>query len=490
MSSDNRSAAWLLALAMFAAACSAGCKSPAVTFPAEPLTRTPTRAGYDTDNDGRADFFLLADEAGGRFTRIGYDRSGDGQPDHIVRLDSISRQRGRHLVLVLDGIPFDVAAEFRAAGHLRIFDKPVELISPYPVMTDLSLEDVFGYIPCKGVEARYYSRRQRRIVGGTDEYLAGKNEPFTKIVSYRTDPFNDGLAYLYPRDMFEKELNDAKRLWDQRAEDEAVIYIVSAAAMGSRKGKEGQLYVLKRCEQLIYQILFETGGLVKVTFLADHGQTNVPCEKADLAGHLRAKGWKITPAVRGEKDVAMPDFGLVTFALLNTRQPAAVATDLLSHEAVTLASYVEGETVIVRTADAKATIESADGKTFEYKTITGDPLKLGDLAKGKVDGRAILKATSASGHVYPDALYRLWRAHFAEVENPPDVIVDLADQYYNGSGSFGGSVKMLSTHGSLNRASTTTFFMTTAGKVTGPLRSEDVPGVIGGFYGRAFPYGR
>jgi len=468
----------------------AGCKVPAVTFPDKPVISTPTTAGYDTDADGRADFFLLADRPEGRFTRIGYDRSGDGKPDHIVRLNSISPKRSRHLVLVLDGIPFDVAAEFRRAGRLRIFDPPVQMVSPYPVMTDLSLEDVFAFIPCEGTEAQYYHRTKRRVVGGTDDYLAGKNEPFAKIIDYRTDPLNDGLAYLYPTSMFDKELHDAKRVWDRRDDDETILYIVSAAALGSRQGKEGQLYALRRSEQFILQVLHETGGLVKITFLADHGQTNVPCEKADLAGHLRSKGWKLTPAVRGEKDVALVSFGLVTFAALNTRKPAELSDDLLAHEAVTLASYVEGGTVVVRTRDAKATIHSDDGKTFEYKPISGDPLKLAGVAKGRVDGRAILKATAASGHEYPDALYRLWRAHFALMENPPDVIVDLADRYYSGSDSFGGSVKMLSTHGSLNRASTTTFFMTTAGKVAGPLRSEDVPEAFRRIYNRPFPYGR
>ena len=38
----------------------AGCRAPAVTFPAEPAAVTSARADYDTDGDGKADFFLLA----------------------------------------------------------------------------------------------------------------------------------------------------------------------------------------------------------------------------------------------------------------------------------------------------------------------------------------------------------------------------------------------------------------------------------------------
>ncbi|KKL62677.1 hypothetical protein LCGC14_2182810, partial [marine sediment metagenome] len=57
----------------------AGCRPPAVTFPAEPVSTSATRADYDTDGDGKADFFLLAGAEGGRFDRIAYDRDGDGR---------------------------------------------------------------------------------------------------------------------------------------------------------------------------------------------------------------------------------------------------------------------------------------------------------------------------------------------------------------------------------------------------------------------------
>ncbi len=460
-----------------------GCNGVA-TFPAKPIAMNDARADYDTDGDGQADFFCLFD-ATGRITRIAYDRSGDAKPDEIIHLDAINPRFCRHLVLVLDGFPIDVVKEFYDSGHLRMFHRPAVVIAPYPTMTDLCLEDAFGYFPCSGYEARYYHRTKRATVGGTSDYLAGKNEPFAKIIQYRASPLDDGTAYMNPKAMFESELAGLKRIWDRRETMEVIAYFVSTAGMGSRFGKEGQLHALARLEQFVNQIVMETHGLVKVTLLADHGQTNTPYEVAGLDKHLKAKGWRLVNRLQRDRDVVMIKFGLVTCAVFNTLNPAKLADDLLAAKAVELASYVEGDAVIVRTKDAKAVIKSADGKIFEYKPIVGNPLKL--AKKGRIDGRELLKAATDSKCKYPDALYRLWRAHFGLVENPPDVIVSLHDQYCNGSAFFSGVMERSSTHGGLNWKNSATFIMSTAGTIQGPLRSEDIPDKIEKIFNRPFP---
>jgi hypothetical protein len=384
-----------------------------------------------------------------------------------------------------------VLKEFYEDGHLRVFHPPAVVIPPYPVMTDLALEDAFGYMPCEGFEAKYFSRSRRHVRGGTSEYLAGRNEPFVRLIALRGEPLDDALAYLRPKPLFEKELNQTKRVWDRREHHEVVAYLVSTAALGSRLGKEGQLMALRGCERLIHQVMFEAGGLVKVTLFADHGQTNVLCKSAGLDERLRSKGWRLVGRLRGDRDVVLIKFGLVTYAAFNARRPRELAQDLAAFEPVELASWVEGDAVHVRGRGGHATIRSADGETFEYRRLSGDPLKLGELVAGdRADGRAVLKATVAKRHEYPDPLYRLWRAHLGLVENPPDVIVSLDDRYYNGKGFFAEAVTMASTHGGLNRANSATFIMSTAAAIEGPLRSEDIPAAIRHIFGRPFPYGR
>ena len=52
------------------------------------------------------------------------------------------------------------------------------------------------------------------------------------------------------------------------------------------------------------------------------------------------------------------------------------------------------------------------------------------------------------------------------------------------------SVTMASTHGGLNWANSATYIMSTAAAIEGPLRSEDIPGMLGRIFDRPFPYGR
>jgi hypothetical protein len=105
----------------------------------------------------------------------------------------------------------------------------------------------------------------------------------------------------------------------------------------------------------------------------------------------------------------------------------------------------------------------------------------------RVDARQLLNNSVAQRAYYPDALIRLWRAHFAQVENPPAVIVSLDDKYFNGQSFFAKSVRIESTHGALNWRNSATFIMSTIAPVDAPLRSTDVPAVMRKLTGRPFP---
>ena len=477
--------AFLLILGMLAV--TAGCRPPTVTFPDEPMARSAERIDYDTDGDGRADFSYLLNAAG-RADRIAYTGDGAGRPERVVNLDAIQPDLARHLVIVLDGFPLEVVREFVDAGHFRLCHPPQTVISPYPSMTDLALGDEFRDMPAEGYEAKYYSLARQKVVGGVEEYLAGKNEPVKRFFQWRQATILDAVAYIKPGPLFGREVHSVKRLWDKRRTSEVICYLVTSATMGSRLGKDGQLACLRRVEQLVNQVVCESSGVVKVTIFADHGQTNVPCRPAELDDLLRQKGWRPVKRLARDKDVALVEFGLVTFAAMNTRRPAALAAELIADERIALASCVEGDEVIVMTRGGKASIRSADGKTFQYKRTEGDPLKLG--RDGEFDGRKQFAADAASRAEYPDALYRLWRAHRTLVNNPADVLVSLDDRYCAGRDAFSGLVDMASTHGGLNWANSATFIMSSAGAIDSPLRGEDVSPAIGRLFGRPFPLGR
>jgi len=473
-----------------------GCRKP-VHFPAISDSETASHAGalsaYDADHDGRVDFFMIANQSG-RVDRIGYDVTGNQMPDQIIPLDAIDFARCRHLFIVLDGFGYDLVNSYYADGSLRAFHPPSRVIAPYPTMTDLCVQDLIGGVPPRAIEAMHFDRRENRLVGGSNDYLAGKNEPYNRVMQYRAGTLWDVLGYMDPWAVFGKEVNDAKRVFDRAETREVMGYFVSSAGVGTRMGAEGQTKCLKRIEQFVNQVLWETRGLTKVTLTSDHGHSYTPAERIDLEAYLRGKGWRLANRLGDPDDVVYVQFGLVTFARFATRKPAELAADLVGCEGVELASYADAQAVVILSADGgRAKISRSNGR-YSYQPDEGDPLKLDGILAGLEDSNGfyraddLLKATIE--HDYPAPLQRLWRAHFGLVSNTPDVIVSLADRYYAGAKSLAGSVSIASTHGGLNRTNSTTFIMSTVGPLPGPMRSHDIPEAMEALTGEPWPLGK
>jgi len=469
-----------------------------VYFPDESMKDAAKAANavraYDTNGDSIADFFLIS-SSNGRVNVLGYDTDGDEKPDELINLDAIKPANTRHLVIILDGVPFDLVQQMRNEGSLAVFHQPSRVIAPYPTTTDVCFEDFFSYSPCPAFEALYFDRRKNKLVGGKIAYLKGDNAPYNQLLDYRANLLWDIIGYVYPKEVFTKEINDAKRLFDKRQSQEVITYFVSSAGVGTAAGSPGHRFCLDIVERFILQVLWETRGLVNITLLADHGHTYTPARPADIAGHLESRGWNITEKLIGDNDVVYPRFGLETFAGFSTRRSNALAVDLIDAEGVEIVSYVNGSDVIVIGSNgAKAVISENDGK-FKYHCKSGDPLDLEKIlatiqanSNGYRDRDALLAATA--DHIFPAPLQRLWRAHFALVENPPDVIASLENDYFSGSESFSNRVTVASTHGGLNRANTTTFIMSTLGTLPPVLRTADIPRNLSELLDRKFPAGK
>ena len=472
----------------------AGCRKP-VYFPpisdqqaAEALR---SAGAYDADLDGKIDFFTFIN-AQGRIDRIGYDVTRDEKPDEIILLDTISFARSRHLVIILDGVTYDLVRQYYDAGHLRVFYPPSRVVAPYPTLTDICMQDIFGGMPCRAFEARYFDRKNNRLAGGSGDYLAGKNEPYNRILHYRVDMIWDAIGYLEPWAVFGKEVNDAKRLFDRAETTEMIAYFVSSAGMGTRHGSQGHLRALQRIEQFVNQVIWETRGLTKVTLLADHGHTYTPSKRIDFERFLREKNWRITTSLHKPNDAVYVQFGLVTCANFATLRPAALAGDLTDCPGVELTSYADKDTVVVLAPGAERAVVRRKANRYSYQAVSGDPLKLKEIldrlqadADGYYDPDALLAATAT--HTYPAPLQRIWRAHFGLTQNTPDVIVSLADTYFAGKASFSGSVEIASTHGGLNNKNSVSFIMSTAGPLPQLMRSADIPAAMKTMTGKTFP---
>ncbi|NQU75042.1 MAG: hypothetical protein HQ546_01865 [Planctomycetes bacterium] len=471
-----------------------GCRDP-LNFPAQSM---PDKAqavkaaeAYDADHDGKADFFTYAGTTD-RIARIGFDRTGDEAPDVTINLDNIPFNECRHLVIILDGFGYDVVADYYADGGLRMFHPPSRVVAPYPTMTDVCLEDALGYMPCQAVEALYYDRSAHKVVGGAWAYMRGTNQPYNRLLQYRANLIWDAVGYVRPMDVFGKEINDAKRLFDKARTRELLAYFVSSAGVGTQRGAEGQRQCLQRIDQLVKQVVRETRGLVKVTLLSDHGHSYTPSRPIALESHLTCKNWQITNRLKRPRDVVYLRFGLVTYAAFATNDPAGLAKDLIECQGTELASYAQDDHVVVLAAGGQQAIVRRIGDRYKYEPLAGDPLSLAGIlaaistdSQGTVAAEAMLPATV--DHTWPAPLQRLWRAHFSLVANPPDVIVSLADGYYSGSASFARTVNVASTHGGLNRRNSLTFIMSTAGPLPTIMRSADIPAHMKTLIGRPWP---
>jgi hypothetical protein len=438
--------------------------------------------GFDTDGDQQPDFWQYQ-QADGRKHALAYADAESGQPGERIELDRIDASECPHFVIVLDGVPFELVHDLYREGHFRFFHPPARVICCYPAMTDLALSELFHAGRCLAYQARYFDRELNRFTDGNAVYLSGRNSPWLKLMDYRCSFWWDGLAYLDPRAVFNHEINGIARTFRKIDTGEAHAYTVATAGLGTRGGREGIRTYLCTIDRLCEQIIYERRGRVQLTLTADHGHNLVENERISFRRTLEAGGYRQAKSLRKPGDVVPVAYGLVTYAAFFTDDPAGVAECLLGREQVEFACYPSGNAIVARDRAGEARITRGDSG-FVYDSSSGDPLRLVEIiehlrAEGKVsevdeiDPEALFEATL--DHTYPDPLARLWGAFHELVEHPPDLIVNLRDGACYGSGFFHAMIgRVSSTHGSLNRASSTTFVLTTLGELPPAMRSCDL----------------
>ena len=471
----------LLALLLLAIA---GCTS-VETFPLAPVeTRSENGGeilGYDLTGDGAADYEERTDRSG----RIVALKAADWEAD----LDAADPAACPHLILVLDGVPFDLAREAFEQGDLRLFHPPQRLVGVFPSMTDLSLATIFGADAPDGIQSTYYCRERNEIAGGATNYLEKGNKTGFAYTDYHTGTMDSILLYLFPEWTLGREIDSFVEDFRESSDPVFVAYFGATAGIGTVDGEAGMRRYLARFGRLARQLVMEHRGRLGITILADHGHTLTTPKPAGLADFLKERGVRLTGRIEDDDDVVFPRLGLITVAAFATRRPERLAEVLLNHPGVDLCLYREGEAVAVRSRDATALVFEKGGR-YRYDDSNGDPLGIAAAVgrcpadpEGYRDGRALLLATAE--HEYPDALHRVWKGFHGLVKNTPDLLVSLKDDVVSGGGTwsfFMGDIA--STHGSLNRMNSTTFILSTACEFPEPLRLEDVRGALQRIMGR------
>jgi len=481
-------------------------------FPFQAAHRSDQPLAFDMDDDGRDDYWQEVNEQGQKIA-LHFDDNADGEPDTTVRLDTPPPPDALHVVIILDGVPFDLVQQLYSQGRLRLFPPPSRMISVFPVMTDLALAKAFGAAPCLGYEALYYDARRERLSDGNNVYLSGRNAPWTAQMDYRCNAKWDALTYLRPPAVWRHELKGFEETLASASTGTVFLYSVGTAGLGTRGGAAAISGYLRTVDALCEEVTHQRRGKVRFTLLADHGQGLTRCRRISFKALLEKAGFQERKTLRDGRDVVIPQYGLVTCAAVHTRSPEDVAGVLLEHEGTDLVMYRAGawptwrprplvelvaagsgpdggpSPVVVRDAGGQAEIRR-QGDRYFYRPVRGDPLRLLPVmerlrAAGKLgpDGGAAdrdwLRATAE--HHYPDPLHRICCA-FEEgclVENPADVLVSLKEGYASGSRFFSSLITIASTHGALSRTNSTTFVLSNAVQAPAVLRVDDLPELIG-----------
>ncbi len=479
----RQSFAPLLFVSLLAA--TAGC-DPTLRFPVDPMARGQhVRAQaltYDTDGNQRPDYWQRLNDAG-RVVELRFDDDRNGEPDAVVDLSAVDAAEVPHFIIALDGCPYVCAEQAYRQGRLRLFRPPVRVISPFPAMTDVALSRVWHVGPCRGYEALWFDRQANRLNNGILTYLAAENSPWVPKTDYRCSFLWDASAYLTPQLVFDHEMRGLYRTFKRVERGTASGYTVGTAGLGTRGGREAFGEILRRVDRLCQQIVLERRGRVTISILSDHGHGLMPCRRVTFGRFLTERGFHLGKRLEGPNDAVTVEYGLVTYAAFWAKQPEALGEVLRDHHAVEL-TFVRGDgEVIVLSPGGRAVIRrQSDG--YVYDQVEGDPLRLGPLvdrlraaghvaAEGVIDDRTLLAATA--DHLFPDPLHRAWWAFNGVTEISADVIVSLHNGFSHGGGFFDAMIGGAeSTHGSIDRLSSTAFAMTMRGLLPPVLRSEDV----------------
>jgi hypothetical protein len=444
---------------------------------------------FDMDKDGRADYWQRFD-CSGRKVELRFSPQPGG-PNEVVLLDGFASKEVPHFIIALDGVPYDLVEGLYQQGWFRLFHPPSRVVTCFPGMTDLAFQRMFGGEKPIAYESKYFDRKENRLMGGNDTYLSGEAADWAKNLDYRCSFKFDALCYIKPDMVFRRELKEIADVFRRTKQGTKIVYSVATAGLGTRGGREAILKYLRTIDQWCEQIVYDRKGRVKISLLADHGHSASGQGRISFKKLLKENGYRLTDRLEQAGDVVTAEFGLVTYAVYYTNDPAGVAKVILADPHTTLACYPlikerttgDGSDVVVQTIDGKATVRRMQGK-FSYEVEYGDPLKLLAIIellqqKGKIDSdgfiddMAIFEASV--DHTYPDPLRRVWLAFNGLVQKPADLVVCLKDGWVHGSGSFFSAIgEVTSTHGSLNQTNSMTFAMTMLGVLPPALRLEEV----------------
>jgi len=401
----------------------------------------------------------------------------------------------RHLVLLVDGVPYEVMDSLQRAGHFRAFEPAGAVISTFPSLTGVAFQEIWGEPPAAGYEDRYYDAGQNRMAGGLLEHVmkGAADEGFLRHVEVEAHPLTGGLTYVAPQLFGDMELDALRRQVEERAvwDERIVAYMVSTDALGHRAGREGMARFLVQVDTMLEGLRARYGPRLRIDLVSDHGNDLVPTRGAPLEEALVAGGLRPVARLEAPGDVVLPRVGLVgaAFAFSAAEDRTRLASALAGAPGVELVAWLTGpRTVELLGPGGRAVVQGhAAGARYRYLPTDGDPLGLGPAlvdmqARGVADAQgwapdsAWLAASRATPFV--DSVRRLVEGMNDAVVHRATVVVSLAPGWHWGDAGAELLVDVTGTHGSLRTTSSLGMVMSTHRAAPALLRAGQVAGLL------------
>jgi len=418
--------------------------------------------------------------------------------------------------MAVDGVGHEAFTLAQSRGLFKRLKHVGRMIAPYPSMSHPSWTEIIGTQRAFGergrlatVEARWFDLDAMRVFDDPRQVIARQASPYNYMRAFDTffDPLIEPLMYFPGNRLFDRELDETERaILDGFTGDRYHAYFSGTDAMAHTHINDLHPFLasLDAMLERVMTTLEATGRPVDLWLVSDHGNVGAFREgeaesyltPVSMDAAIRRAGLvrRDTGTVTDSNAISVVTIALAS--MVNTYFPdlsrrRAFADEVLRERGVALVTWMEvnasGRTIIVKSPDggeAHLTWKPADAGTwaYAYRTLQGNPLQLPAPLISSASAPlwiadSVARRETINGP-WPDALRRLVASAEKQVENAPDLIVNLADGYAH-DGDFGRTVRMVRTHGSMTARATFGIVASSNTPVPRDVRADEVAALMG-----------
>ncbi len=417
------------------------------------------------------------------------------------------------LFLAVDGLSWEAFAHAQSRGLFKQFTHSAPMIAPYPSMSHpawaeiMQTREVFGSRSnIRTVEARWFDLNTMRVADDPRQVIERQASPFNYMRAFDTyfNPLIEPLMYFPGRRLFNDEVaQTARDILDGFTGSHYRVYFSGTDATAHTHLNELHPFLVQIDSMLtgVLATLKSRGVEPELWLVSDHGNAGA-FEEGDTESYLTWVSMdaaieraglirRDTGTVTAPNEVAVVTIALACMVNLyfpELKHRRRVASEALLEPGVSLATWLEvrdtdRHVVILGPDSTEAQLRwQNDGSHYAYTVIRGNPLQIpAELCSGTKTPTwipdSVMRAATKAGN-YIDAPHRIVQSAIKQVENAPDLIINLHDGYAH-SGEFSRVVRMVRTHGSLSSRASMGVVATNKAALPATVRAGEVMALTG-----------